>query len=80
MIMQDDDVTKFKSPEEIRDKFKEAGIIFGSNVITSCGSGVTAATLTFALYLLGKNLDTSPIYDGSWSEWGGINTNLPVTK
>ena len=37
-------------------------------IITSCGSGVTAAILAFALYLLGaKNV---VLYDGSWCEWG----------
>jgi thiosulfate/3-mercaptopyruvate sulfurtransferase len=38
-------------------------------VITTCGSGVSAAVLAFGLYLLGRP-DTA-VYDGSWSEWGG---------
>ena len=37
-------------------------------MITTCGSGVTAAVLLFALDLLGKR-DVA-LYDGSWSEWG----------
>jgi thiosulfate/3-mercaptopyruvate sulfurtransferase len=37
-------------------------------VVTTCGSGVTAAVLLFALHLLGKH-DVA-LYDGSWSEWG----------
>ena len=37
-------------------------------VVTTCGSGVTAAVLLFAMHLLGK--DDVALYDGSWSEWG----------
>ena len=36
--------------------------------MTTCGSGVTAAVLLFAMHLLGK--DDVALYDGSWSEWG----------
>lgn len=41
----------------------------GKPIITSCGSGVTAAVATLALHLIGR--DDVAIYDGSWSEWGG---------
>jgi thiosulfate/3-mercaptopyruvate sulfurtransferase len=46
-----------------------------SSVICSCGSGVTACILAFALHLIGK--DGVAVYDGSWSEWG-LPGNLPV--
>ena len=37
-------------------------------IVTTCGGGVTAAVLLFALHLLGK--EDVALYDGSWSEWG----------
>jgi len=58
----------FKEPDELREIFAEAGIDLNKPVVTTCGSGVTAAVLLFALHRLGKS-DVS-LYDGSWSEWG----------
>ncbi len=54
--------------EEIRAAFETAGLDLSKPVIASCGSGVTAAALTFALHLAGK--DDVAIYDGAWTEWG----------
>ena len=48
--------------------FAEAGLDPDRPVITSCGSGVTAAVLTLGLAELGRH---SRLYDGSWAEWGG---------
>lgn len=58
----------YKTPEDLRAAFIAAGIDLGQPVTTTCGSGVTASVLLFALHLLGKH-DTA-LYDGSWSEWG----------
>lgn len=58
----------FKSPADLRAAFSGAGIDLGKPVTTTCGSGVTASVLLFAMHLLGKE-DTA-LYDGSWSEWG----------
>lgn len=57
-----------KPPAELRAAFSGAGVKLDAPVVTSCGSGVSAAVLTFALYRLG--LENPALYDGSWSEWG----------
>lgn len=58
----------FKDEAGIRAAFADAGVDLSRPVTTSCGSGVTASVLLFALHLLGK--DDAALYDGSWSEWG----------
>lgn len=58
----------YKSPDDLRAAFAAAGIDLAKPVTATCGSGVTASVLLFALHLIGKH-DTA-LYDGSWSEWG----------
>jgi len=64
-----------KSVDELRQTFEAAGADLSKPVITTCGSGVTAAVLSLALERIGKT-DHS-LYDGSWSEWGAFPT-VPV--
>jgi thiosulfate/3-mercaptopyruvate sulfurtransferase len=54
---------------ELHAIFAEAGIDLTKPIVTSCGSGVTASTLAFALQVAGAK-DVA-VYDGSWTEWGG---------
>jgi thiosulfate/3-mercaptopyruvate sulfurtransferase len=58
----------FKSKDELRAAFEAAGVDASKPMVTTCGSGVTAAVVLFAAALLGRE-DLS-LYDGSWSEWG----------
>lgn len=57
-----------KPLDEMRAVFAGAGLDLAKPVVTTCGSGVSAAVLTLALYRLGVR--GSGLYDGSWSEWG----------
>lgn len=59
----------FKDAAGLKAAFENAGVDLSRPVVTSCGSGVTACVLLFALHLIGKE-DTA-LYDGSWTEWGG---------
>jgi thiosulfate/3-mercaptopyruvate sulfurtransferase len=66
-----------KPAGELKARFQAAGIDMAKPVITTCGSGVTACVVAFALHLLGHK-DVS-VYDGSWAEWGNRD-GAPVAK
>ena len=57
--------------------FKPFNLTNKKNIITSCGSGVTACILSLAI--LHSNNILTQVYDGSWSEWG-MKMNLPLEK
>ena len=64
-----------KSPDELKSVWQDAGVDLTKPVITTCGSGVTAAVLSLGLERAGH--DTWALYDGSWAEWGQFPT-LPI--
>ena len=65
-----------KSPQEIGAIFTAAGIDVTKPTVATCGSGVTACVVSLALAVLGHA--NTPVYDGSWTEWGDENSGLEV--
>jgi len=63
------DASTLLPPDALRQRFADIGLDPERPVVTTCGSGVTAATLALALHETGR-ADVA-VYDGSWSEWGG---------
>ncbi|MEM9765634.1 MAG: 3-mercaptopyruvate sulfurtransferase, partial [Pseudomonadota bacterium] len=57
-----------KDVPALKAAFEAAGVDLSRPIITSCGSGVTAAVLTLALHRMGHAKNA--LYDGSWAEWG----------
>ena len=66
---------RLSSRERVTAAFTSAGVDLDKPIITSCGSGVTAAILSFALELIGK--EPKALYDGSWAEWGS-RSDVPI--
>lgn len=68
---------EFLAPEQLKAVLEAAGLDLSKPIVTSCGSGVTAAVITLALYSIGHG--DHRLYDGSWSEWGGLADTPVVT-
>lgn len=63
------------SVDELKQKVEQAGISLDSPIATTCGTGITASVLALGFFRLGQH--DVPVYDGSWTEWGG-NPDTPV--
>jgi thiosulfate/3-mercaptopyruvate sulfurtransferase len=61
--------------ERLRRRIETAGVHLDRPIVATCGSGVSACALIFALHLLGH--DAAVLYDGAWTEWAG-RPDLPV--
>jgi len=72
-LMNDDGT--MKDPDGLRAVLEKTGVDLSRPVITTCGSGVTAAIINLALERIGKT--DHALYDGSWAEWGAFGT-VPV--
>jgi thiosulfate/3-mercaptopyruvate sulfurtransferase len=66
-----------RNASELNKIVSDAGIDLSQPIVTSCGSGVSAAMLAFGFFLIGK--EDVAVYDGSWSEWG-MRYDTPIEK
>mmetsp|Transcript_47696 Transcript_47696/g.58633 ORF Transcript_47696/g.58633 Transcript_47696/m.58633 type:complete len:332 (+) Transcript_47696:40-1035(+) len=77
---------KFKSVNELKQEFINSKIDINEPIVTTCGSGVTAAIINFAIHLIqyneysdDNNFPKMTLYDGSWAEYGS-RTDTPIKK
>ncbi len=64
-----------KTGDDLRVAFASAGVDLDGPIVTTCGSGVSAALLALALARIGR--EDVAVYDGSWTEWGA-RSDTPV--
>ena len=75
LTTNDEKIIRLKSVDALKAVFDNCGVEPNDSVITSCGSGVTAAVLTLGLHVVGYN--EGQLYDGSWVDWGS-RSDTPI--
>ena len=63
-----DNKGKLVNEQKLKKILKNKNVKRKSEIICTCGSGITACNIFFALHLL--NFKKIKLYDGSWAEWG----------
>ncbi|EIC29100.1 MULTISPECIES: 3-mercaptopyruvate sulfurtransferase [Methylomicrobium] len=59
---------RLRPVDQLRQLLSSTMVESSKPIVTSCGSGVSAAVLLLALYQAG--IHKIPLFDGSWAEWG----------
>jgi len=78
LAVGENDVKRLKPVAELQKYFADKGVQTNDAVITTCGSGVTAAIISLALVIAGHV--PGRLYDGSWSEWGAATDTAVETS
>lgn len=68
---------RMKSAADLAPLFEVARVDLDAPIVTTCGSGITASVIALALARLGR--ENAAVYDGSWTEWGGLPDTPVVT-
>ncbi len=63
--------------DKLKTVFEAAGVDINKPIVSTCGSGITASVVALALARMGK--PRSAVYEGSWTEWGGLDDTAVVT-
>jgi len=81
LLLEEGNMAKFLSKDEMISIFNDAGVDVNTNqkIICTCGSGVTACTISAALEECGRDPSNTFIYDGAWIEWASDENNPVVT-
>lgn len=58
----------YKSSAELEQVFHSAGVDVEKEIISMCGSGLTACMINMALHVMGR--EQLRVYDGSWADYG----------
>lgn len=79
-LLNPDSCNQFLPPAELQEALRKAGVHVEreGRIVTSCGSGVSAAVVLMALHLLGRPLEKLSLYDGSWTDYGSVSSNPKV--